>query len=71
MTFDPRAIRAMLQPGFACGEHELRDGHTEQFLLTYACGTGNGPDSVVGDAYTDVLLTYVAGMHQYRTALGV
>ena len=31
----------------------------------------NGPDSVVGDAYTDVLLTYVAGMHQYRTALGV
>ena len=31
----------------------------------------NGPDSEVGDAYTDVLLTYVSGMHQYRTALGV
>jgi hypothetical protein len=31
----------------------------------------NGPDSAVGDAYTDVLLTYVSGMHQYRTALGV
>ena len=31
----------------------------------------NGPDSAVGDAYTDVLLTYVSGMHQYRTATGV
>ncbi len=30
----------------------------------------DGPDSVVGDAFTDVLLTYNAGMHQYRRALG-
>ena len=31
----------------------------------------NGPDSTVGDAYTDVLLTYNSGMQQYRNALGV
>lgn len=31
----------------------------------------NGPDSEVGDAYTDVLLTYNWGMHQYRNATGV
>ena len=30
----------------------------------------DGPDSTVGDAFTDVLLTYNAGMHQYRRALG-
>jgi hypothetical protein len=30
-----------------------------------------GPDSEVGDAYTDVLLTYNWGMHQYRNATGV
>ena len=31
----------------------------------------DGPDSTVGDAYTDVLLTYNEGMHQYRNATGV
>lgn len=31
----------------------------------------DGPDSVVGDAYTDVLLTYNFGMHQYRNATGI
>lgn len=31
----------------------------------------DGPDSTVGDAYTDVLLTYNFGMHQYRNATGV
>ena len=31
----------------------------------------DGPDSSVGDAYTDVLLTYNFGMHQYRNATGV
>ena len=31
----------------------------------------DGPDSSVGDAYTDVLLTYNWGMHQYRNATGV
>jgi len=31
----------------------------------------DGPDSEVGDAFTDVLLTYNAGMHLYRKALGV
>jgi len=31
----------------------------------------NGPDSEVGDAYTDVLLTYNWGMHLYRNATGV
>jgi len=31
----------------------------------------DGPDSEVGDAYTDVLLTYNWGMHQYRNATGV
>ena len=28
------------------------------------------PEWYVGDAFTDVLLTYNAGMHQYRRALG-
>ena len=31
----------------------------------------DGPDSTVGDAYTDVLLTYNFGMHQYRNATGI
>ena len=31
----------------------------------------DGPDSTVGDVYTDVLLTYNEGMHQYRNATGV
>ena len=31
----------------------------------------DGPDSEVGDAFTDVLLTYNAGMHLYRNATGV
>ena len=31
----------------------------------------DGPDSSVGDAYTNVLLTYNWGMHQYRNATGV
>ena len=31
----------------------------------------DGPDSTVGDAFTDVLLTYNFGMHQYRKATGV
>ena len=30
----------------------------------------DGPESEVGDAFTNVLLTYNAGMHQYRRALG-
>lgn len=30
-----------------------------------------GPDSEVGDAFTDVLLTYNEGMQQYRNATGV
>jgi hypothetical protein len=30
----------------------------------------DGPDSAVGDAYTDVLVTYNWGMHQYRSATG-
>lgn len=30
----------------------------------------DGPDSAVGDAYTDVLVTYNWGMHQYRNATG-
>jgi hypothetical protein len=30
----------------------------------------DGPESTVGDAFTNVLLTYNAGMHQYRRALG-
>ena len=31
----------------------------------------DGPKSAVGDAFTDVLLTYNAGMHLYRNATGV
>jgi hypothetical protein len=31
----------------------------------------NGPFSAVGDAYTDVLVTWNFGMHQYLTATGV
>ena len=31
----------------------------------------DGPDSTLGDAYTDVLLTYNFGMHQYRNATGI
>lgn len=30
----------------------------------------DGPDSAVGDAYTDVLVTYNWGMHQYRSSTG-
>jgi len=30
----------------------------------------DGPESTVGDAFTNVLLTYNSGMHQYRRALG-
>ena len=31
----------------------------------------DGPDSAVGDAFTDILLTYNSGMHQYRNATGI
>jgi len=31
----------------------------------------DGPNSTVGDAFTNVLLTYNEGMHQYRNATGV
>jgi hypothetical protein len=31
----------------------------------------DGPDSAVGDAYTDVIMTYAPTSHAYRTLLGV
>ena len=31
----------------------------------------DGPDSAVGDAFTDILVTYLPGSHAYETALGV
>jgi hypothetical protein len=30
----------------------------------------DGPDSAVGDAYTDALVIFNSGMHQYRQATG-
>jgi hypothetical protein len=34
-------------------------------------GFVNGPDSAVGDSYTDCLVIWNAGMHQYENATGV
>jgi hypothetical protein len=31
----------------------------------------DGPDSAVGDSFTDVIVTWVPGSHAYETALGV
>ncbi len=31
----------------------------------------DGPDSAVGDAFTDLIVTYLPGSHAYDTALGV
>jgi hypothetical protein len=31
----------------------------------------DGPDSTVGDTYTDCIVTYLPGSHAYETALGV
>lgn len=44
---------------------------TTNTLPVRIIGFVDGPDSAVGDAFTDVLVKWNFGMHQYETALGV
>jgi len=44
---------------------------TTNTLPVRLVGFVNGPDQAVGDAYTDCLVIWNAGMHQYKNSTGV